>query len=95
MLAALLINVAQVEFQIEAGRSPPNLIQWVTKRTEKNNYPQYNNVVKWIKKKSIFKEIASKSVMDKLEKSDIIVTNELLSLDNEEALILLLILMES
>lgn len=85
MLAAILVPLA-VDIQNKGGSLKDLPIEELHKI-----HNRYKGLIKWITKKSKVSEVFSQQLIDKIEKEDIVALRDLLFIEDEEAMILILI----
>lgn len=85
MLAALLVPTA--EAILRATRK----LRELDKDELEKLHRRYKGLIKWITKSKKVNEVFSQELLDQIEKKDIVALRDLLFIDDEEAMILILI----
>lgn len=85
MLAGLLLPVA-IDIQNRGGK-----LHELSEEELHKIHNRYKGLIKWITKKSKVSEVFSQQLIDKIEKEDIVALRNLLFIEDEEAMILILI----
>lgn len=85
MLAGLLAPVGQ-DIHIKTGR-----LNEMTDKEVLELHAKYKGLIKWLVAKKKVGELLSKEFIDQIEEKDVITLKNLLNVDNEEAMLLILI----